>query len=417
MRINLAFIPVLFLFVPLAAAQSGGAVPHPDSEERLRIQIDQNFVQPARRETEGILGGIMPNLHGNDALHFDYSYTGGVFNNARGGAQSSHSTRYAGIFDISVTADTGKLGLWKNGTFYTHALFSHGRNPSDFIGDWQGAAVFAYETPAQVSEYWYEHRYCDDSVAVRAGKIDAGADFFYLNSTENFINSSGTCVPTTGIPTAPADAWGIMSSVNLSDNFCFKIGAFDADADANQFWMSGSGNIYTAVQFDCHYTLFRHLPGFAYIGGWYNDSENHCYLNHTHFGKSGYSAGFEQMIYRRNYTRKEDRRGWTFFAQFSQPQTDRENDLFRFYGLGLRSLGFFEYRPDDVLGFGIFSASFDRVLRSNDSLNAAETAFEVHYHIHFTDNAAVQPVLQYIVHPGGLYRNALVPGITFQVVF
>ncbi|GHT15747.1 hypothetical protein FACS1894170_13300 [Planctomycetales bacterium] len=92
--------------------------------------------------------------------------------------------------------------------------------------------------------------------------------------------------------------------------------------------------------------------------------------------------------------------------------------MFRFWGLGLRWLGLFENRPNDVLGFGVFSASFDRVLRQSDDWRyAAETAYELHYHAHVSDNIAVQPVLQYVVHPGGQYKNSLVPGFAFQVTF
>ncbi|MDR0871410.1 MAG: carbohydrate porin [Planctomycetaceae bacterium] len=411
---------LLFLLagsVPLCA-QTGGEDLHPDPETRLRVPIDQNYAAAPSSSTEGILGSTFPRIHGSDALHFDYEYTGGVFTNARGGGRTSHSTRYAGIFDMGITADTAKLGLWKNGTFYTHALFSHGENPSNWVGDWQGVAVFAYETPAQVSEYWYEHHFLDETVFVRAGKIDAGVDFFYLDSTENFVNASGTCVPTTGIPTAPGNAWGAMSVLNLSKNCCFKFGFFDADGDANQFWMSETGNVYTAYQFDYHYDLFKYLPGFAYIGAWYNDNENMSYAGGVHSGKSGYSVGVEQMIYRKNYLKNGDNRGLTFFTQFSQPQSDRENALRTFWGLGMRYLGFFENRPDDVLGFGVFQASFDRGLLAADSLPFAnETAYEIHYHAHITDNAAVQPILQYVVHPGGRYRNAVVPGFSFQIVF
>jgi porin len=399
------------------AQTNNPTTPHPEPEERLRVPLDQNYPSRLRLEPEGILGELFPNIHGNDALHFDYSYVGGVFNNSRGGEQTSNSTRYVGIFDVGITADTEKLGLWKNGTFYTHALFSHGRNPSEYVGDWQGVAVFAYETPAQVSEYWYEHHLFNEIAAIRIGKMDAGVDFFYLNATQNFLNSSATCVPTTGIPTAPANAWGIMSSFNLSENFCFKFGLFDANGNANKFWMSQKGNVYTAYQFDVHYNLFQHLPGFAYIGAWYDNSENTSYANNIHFGKSGYSVGFEQMIYRRNYLKETDKRGLTLFAQFSQPQTDRDNELFRFWALGFRWLGFFENRPDDVLGFGIFSASFDRSIRKTDLLYATETTYEIHYHIHLNKNVVVQPTLQYVVHPNGINPNALVSGFMFQITF
>jgi porin len=384
----------------------------------MSFPIDRNYSVPYQSSTEGILSSRFPNLHGNEAVHFDYFYTGGVFNNAYGGLQTKNGTAYVGIFDIGITADTEKLGLWKNGTFYTHALFSHGRNPSRYVGDYQGFAVFAYETPAQVSEYWYEHRFFDEAFAVRGGKLDAGVDFFYLESTADFINSSGTCVPTTGIPTAPDNAWGVLFDLDLTKNFCVKFGVFDADANANKFWMSESGNVYTAYQIEYHYSLFKYLPGFSYLGTWYNDSENTGYAGNTHFGNSGFSAGFEQMLYRKNYCDRDDLRGLTVFTHFSRTSTDRENDLAQFWSLGLQWLGLFENRPDDVLGFGVFCSRFDKDFRINDALfYASETAYELFYKVNVTENLAVQPVFQYIVHPGGVYRNSIAPGFVFQMTF
>lgn len=209
-----------------------------------------------------------------------------------------------------------------------------------------------------------------------------------------------------------------MTNVNVTKNLCFKFGLFDADADANQFWMSESGNVYTAYQFDLHYTLFRHLPGFAYIGAWYDNSGVECHRGHQHSGDSGYAVGFEQMIYRTNYLKPGDLRGLTFFAQLGRPKTDRDSDLYRFYSFGWRWLGVFENRPDDVLGFAVFKADFDKDLRANENLPfTSETAYELHYHAHIIDNIALQPVFQYVVHPSGTNRNAFVPGLVFMVTF
>jgi porin len=409
---------LLLSVVSTAVAQTNSGLdsPHSDSEMSLRVPIDRSSNSPPAH-VEGILEHCFPRIHGNEAVHFDYAYTGGIFNNARGGAQTKGATSYVGIFDWGATVDTERIGLWKNGTFYAHALFSHGFNPSQSVGDAQGAAVFAYETPAQFSEYWYEHHFFDGAAAVRAGKIDAGVDFFFLESTSNFINSSGTCVPTTGIPTAPNNAWGVVTDLTLTSNLCFRWGLFDADGNANKFWMSESGNVYTAYQVDYHYTLC-HLAGYVYAGAWYNDAANTGYSGRVHSGNSGFSVGFEQMLYRTDCRSKEDHRGLTFFAHYSETAKDRDNVFSRFRSAGIQWLGLFADRPDDVFGFGLFSARFNDELRIAEPLTfGSETAYELFYHAHLTENVAIQPVVQYIVHPGGLYRNAFVPGLVFQITF
>ena len=372
--------------------------------------------------SEGLLGRFFPNLHGNEALHFDYVYTGGVFNNARGGERTKGSTTYNGLFEIGITADTEKFGLWKNGTFYMHSLFSQGRNPSRYVSDYQGVSVLAYETPAQVSEYWYEHRFFKDRLKIKGGKQDAGVDFFYLESTADFINSSATFVPTTGAPTAPDNAWGVAAYFDLTDSFCLKVGIYDAQANANKFWMSESGDVYSAYQIDYHYTLFKHLPGFAYLGAWYDSSETESLAEslkegRTHWGNYGFSLGFEQMVYRRHTCDDGDRRGLTMYVQYSKTKKDR-NELKGFWALGFNWLGLLENRPDDIFGFAVNSARFSRGFRDTENLcYGSEYAYEIFYKIQMTDNIAVQPVFQYVVHPGGEYRNAFVPGLVFQVVF
>ncbi len=383
----------------------------------MRFPLEEPISMPAH--TDGVLDWCFPRLHGNDALHFDYLYTGGVFNNARGGAKTKNATRYNGIFDLGITADTEKLGLWRNGTFYMHSLFAHGRNPSQDVGDYQGVSVFAYETPAQVSEYWYEHRFWGDALKIKAGKQDAGADFFYLESTADFINASTTCVPITGIPTAPATAWGIAGNLHLTKNFCLKVGMFDAQANADKFWMSESGNIYSAYQVEYHYNLFRHLPGFVYIGAWYDSSKTELLdgSGQERAGNHGFSTGFEQMLYRRNYRDPEDMRGLTMFAQYSGAKRDR-NEVKNFWNFGLHWLGVFTDRPDDILGFAVNTVRFSDGFRKQEGLPYSyETAYEIFYKTSLTENVSLQPVLQYVVHPGGQYRNSIVPGLIFQVIF
>jgi porin len=279
--------------------------------------------------------------------------------------------------------------------------------------------MFAYETPAQVSEYWYEHRFFNVGLIIKGGKQDAGADFFYLESTADFIHSSATCVPTTHIPTAPDNAWGIAGFLKLTQHLCFKAGIFDAQANANKFGMSETGKIYSAYQLEYHTCVDKKFPGFVYVGMWYDHSEFDSLVQpgDTVKGNHGFNVGAEQMIYRRHICNKENMRGATVFFQYADSKQDR-NELKDFWALGVHWLGMFEKRPEDVLGFAFNTATFSGGYCTQEMLPYSyESAYELFYKVQWTKDITFQPDLQYVVHPGGQYRNAFVPGLVFQVVF
>ncbi len=397
----------------IATQPPGAATNHPDtSGGRQYLPLERpTMVMP---ESEGILGPIFPNIHGNDALHLDYVYTGGIFNNSRGGLQTKNGSAYVGIANIAIMGDTEKLGLWKNGTFFVSSLFSHGPSPSRFVGDAQGVAVFAYETPAQVSEYWYEHRLFRDRLSVKMGKMDAGTDFFYLDSTADFINASYTCIPTTRIPTAPCNAWGVAANWKLTDQLCFKFGIFDGQGNANKFWMSEAGDYYATYQIEYHYSLFRRLPGFAFVGGWNDDCSYSMLYDETitKTGNAGISFGFEQTLCRRNICNEDDLRGLYLFANFGNAKDDRtEIDKYWSTGLLWRGIG---RRNDDSIGTAVNYAYFSDHLGTT---YAYESAWELFYKFQLTRNCSLQPDLQYVAHPSGEERDAVVTGLIFQMIF
>lgn len=392
-------------------------VDHPAmSGTTMRFPLERSGAMP---HVEGILGRCFPNIHGNEALHFDYVYTSAVFNNARGGAQTKGGTVYNGLFEFGITADTEKLGLWKNGTFFVQSIFSQGRSPSRYVGDYQNVYALAYETPAQVSEYWLEQGFLNNALKIRAGKQTADGDFFYLDSTADFINESNTTAPVTHIPATPETAWGITGYLDLTDSLCFKFGIFDAKGNANKFWMSESGDVYSLYQIEYHYSVCPHLPGTAYFAGWYDNSETEL-LNRpgeTKTGNYGFNFGIEQMIYRRHICNKDDRRGITLFFKYNESKEDR-NELKDYWGLGLHWLGPLENRPQDSFGVAVNTVRFSQGYRVSEGLTKShESSYEIFYKIQMTKNITVQPVFQYVVNPSGMYRDSFVPGLVLQMIF
>ncbi|MDR3110965.1 MAG: carbohydrate porin [Planctomycetaceae bacterium] len=388
---------------------------HPATTSRgLEIPMERRYYDTSH--SEGITGRLFPNIHGGDAVHFDYLYSGGVFTNTRGGVRKGMV--YNGIAELSMTADTEKLGLWKNGTFYSYSIFSHGPTISDSSGDYQGVTVFAYETPAQVAQYWYQHSFLDGKVIVKLGKQDTSADFFVLPATANFVNSSATCIPTTSIPAVPDSAWGVAGWWEVTDNFCLKAGIYDAHPFGDAFWISDTGNAYSSYQIERHHSLANRLPGFTFFGAWYDSSSMELLgSGEERTGRYGFATGIEQMVYRRNARDKEDMRGLTAFFQYGWTEKN-QGDLKDYFGTGFQFLGLFESRPNDSLGFSVNIVRFSDGYRKDEEIQFAyEAAYELYYKIQLTENCVLQPDFQYIVHPGGEYKNSFVPGVIFQVVF
>jgi carbohydrate-selective porin OprB len=76
---------------------------------------------------------------------------------------------------------------------------------------------------------------------------------------------------------------------------------------------------------------------------------------------------------------------------------------------GLIYTGLIPHRDEDVLGTGVAWAELFR------GGNNQETVFEFFYKAQITSWTSVQPDLQYIATPSGIYRDAIAVGVRFQV--
>jgi porin len=90
-----------------------------------------------------------------------------------------------------------------------------------------------------------------------------------------------------------------------------------------------------------------------------------------------------------------------------------------YLGAGVVRAGPLPGRPDDRLGFAVAHAGLAGPIRRRDGLPAAETTLEVTYLAPVTAHVAVQPDVQYVVHPAsqpGL-KDALVIGLRLSLSF
>ena len=88
-----------------------------------------------------------------------------------------------------------------------------------------------------------------------------------------------------------------------------------------------------------------------------------------------------------------------------------------YLGLGVVRTGTFTGRKDDRVGLALARAAIGAPARLSFNLPRAETSIEASYQWKMSTTFAVQPDLQYVIHPAGLARapDALVFGLRLVV--
>lgn len=355
----------------------------------------------------------------------------------RGGMNTSGATQYTGLFDLTLTTDLEHFGPWPGGTFFLFAQDFHGRGISeDFVGDYQTLSnIDAFRNNMQVSEYWWERSLWDGFLTVRLGKQDANTEFAVVPVAMDFIGSSFGLPVNIPMPTYPDPALGVTAMFQVCEKLSCNVGIYDGAADGRSWGVSGTGTIFSVLEFKRHWKLAGNRPGEAHLGLWYHNGQfepplalemgnpTFLYLNrwndrdtwqplagHTHSGNHGVYLGAEQAIVREPGA-DEEFQGLTTFFQYSWAREDL-NDVPHYIGAGAVYTGLLEGRDEDTLGFAVGYAEFADGLTTR----SAETVLELFYRANFGPFVAVQPDLQYIVAPSGEHRDAFVAGLRFEVL-
>lgn len=357
----------------------------------------------------GLLGYA---LHGSDDLKLEYLYTGEVFTNMRGGKSTNDATRYLGLIDISLTADLAKMGFRPGGTFFMLAENSHGQGlTTDFVGDTQWLSNIDPGEPfTQVTEYWWERKLLDDKFTLRLGKQDPNAEFAVVDVAGDFVNSSFGYHRTMPMFTWPNTPAGVMTLLEVAKPVVLKFGIYDGAARTGTWGFSGTGETYSLYECETHWSVdCERLPGDAHIGMWYHSGEFASYLGEElqHSGNHGVYMSGEQMIWNETGNKEESQGLGIFFQYGWAPES--VNDVARYFGTGLVYKGLIPGRDEDTTGLGLADAMFSRYLD-----RPPEQAVELFHKIHCSKYVALEPDLQYIANPSGLYRDAFVFGLRFE---
>jgi porin len=109
----------------------------------------------------------------------------------------------------------------------------------------------------------------------------------------------------------------------------------------------------------------------------------------------------------------ENGRGIRMFLVYGRTQLSI-TPIYQQYGGGVTWTGLFSSRPEDIIGFSPQCANLSPQAGLTYSY---ELTLEAFYRLKIWRGAAFLPDLQYIIHPGGQYPNALVGTLRMELIF
>ncbi|MBA4015565.1 MAG: hypothetical protein C0483_00035 [Pirellula sp.] len=405
---------IICLSATTALAASGLSLPIEDSS--VSNDRDGNFPSSSAIADDAETSGLLRNSSARSCgIQIAPTYYGDVFTNTRGGISTNDATRYLGLLNLWITADFEKLRLPLPGRFSLLGQNTHGQGLTEhFIGDsLVHSDIDSFRNITQVGEYWWELDALEEALTVRLGKQDVNTEFVYMDSAADFVQSSFELSPAEVFPTYPHQSMAAVALLQLNQSLQFKLGVWDALAPAGSWGVSGNGTIFIIGELEYRYALREGaLPGAAVVSiARLSEGE----LNGNAFDAvQGAALQLEQMIYREDASSPRDAQGLSTFLAY-YPRSLGTRFLPKAFGDhftgGLIYRGLVPHRDEDVLGAGL---SWVELFQGGSN---QETVVELFYKAQLTPKLSVQPDLQYISTPSGIYRDALVAGIRFQSDF
>lgn len=417
----------------------------PDEEDRpddeAADEPSGEAMAPPGEEPDGLFRRLPHNLR-DGGITAAYIYTGETFHLAKGGIGNRRMGNYRGNLDIVVSVDTEKSGLWKGGRLFVYGENLEGRPLSkDFVGDVQlfsnlDSTVSDTGRPyfAAIAAYWYEHAWFDGKLRGKIGKQDSNVDFAYSDIASDFVHSTFGLSPNIPLPTFPSQALGVSFFWKATDNATLAAGVFDGSPafgpQGTQWGFStlghGGANSVVQLEYQSQTGPGGEHPGTIRAGMWHNSNpdlwtEFAVDEPRTFNQNYGVFCNVDQMIWKESYFTDSDQGLGVFFLFSGTPQ-DR-NQIQNTFAYGFSYKGLARNRDDDILGFGVsvaeLSGEYRQFMLQNEGIvvKHSETAFELFYKYRHSKFIALQPDLQFIARPSGRYRDALLPGLRFQMLF
>ena len=359
---------------------------------------------------------------------------GGISTHRRAG-------RFAGSYDLELSADFEKMLGIEGGSLYMH---TEGKwSKSGGIDAPSVGSVFgvngdgADRRSMDITELWYEQAFADETFHVRFGKMDITGGFehhgcpvafdcsIYANDeVTQFLN--GALINN---PTIPFPDYGLGIAVHYSPRKFWYVSASVADAQAD---LRETGFDTSFHDEDYFFYIFETgvtpqldskkgpLQGAYRIGLWYDPqpkaNTDYADADRSYRDDVGFYLSCGQMLAKENAD-PEDSQGLGAFFRYGYANS-KKNDIANFWSVGFQYQGLIEERDDDVLGAGFAKGIFSDKA-STTYTDDYESVVELYYNAQVTPWLNISPNVQYVANPGGsgTARNAVVLGVRAQMSF
>ena len=213
------------------------------------------------------------------------------------------------------------------------------------------------------------------------------------------------------LPSFPAPSPAIVFMTEVNSDLSLRVGGWDAyRSNANGLFSDNNSALFIG-EFEYRYqSPFRQLPGKFTAGATYQTTGS--VPAGTIPRAFGYYVQIEQLLFREAGSTDDQPQGLTIFAQHFPTSTYGRSPfpLIPHDALaGLAYTGLIRGRDQDVTGAGAGWVDLDQ--GGTDS----EIMVEVFYKAQINDALSIQPDLQYITTPSGIYPDAFVAGLRFQL--
>ncbi len=362
---------------------------------------------------------------------------------------------YDGRLGLLVDADLEKILGWNGAAFHASIHQIHGQGLSGNNLDNLLVASGIEALPAtRLFNLWIEQKFAGGTVSIRAGQLSTQVaptqEFFvsqlgslFVNATFGWPAITSSNLPSGG-PTYPLATPGIRLKVSPNDQLSILVAVFNGDpagpGEGDPQRRNPTGTSFRVNdpplligEIDFAYNQGKAAsgpPGTVKLGGWYHFGQfadqrfsveglsladpRSSGMPAQDRGNFGIYAIVDQMLWRAAGTTDQ---GLGIFARASVSPSDR-NLISAYFDGGATYKGLFSGRENDTLGVGFGFANIssraraldrDTVLLSgiDSPIRDYEAVVEVTYQAQITPNWMLQPVFQYIVHPGGHIPNPL----------
>ncbi|MDQ6680378.1 MAG: carbohydrate porin [Pseudomonadota bacterium] len=384
------------------------------------------------------------------ALSPSLVYDGDGFANVRGGLRRAGT--YSGNLNLRLFVDGNAALGWPGTLAYVDALWVHGGQPSNIVGDAQGVSNISASGVTEIYEAWLQKNAFGNRLSVLGGLYDMNVEFYNLQAASLFVNSSFGIGPefsgsgVEGPSIFPKTAFGLRLAVKPSDATVIRLGVvngvpFERPDGSHAIRKAGDGALIVVEGAlldrpekaerpqNRRFQIGRHESASSYddkiaVGGWHYTSTFDDLVDLQadgtpirRHGSSGYYAVGQALLYGSKARRV------SAFAQAGVGDA-RTGRFGSYVGTGVTASGLPGVAADDELGLAVAVARNGSHYIASQRLNslrttASETAIELTFLHVISPHLYVQPDLQYVVHPNTdpRIRNALALQLRFEVAY